>query len=1349
MPTTLARDAVQEPERRHRPAPVGTPAARQPTGAIHSNGELARLARAGGPAPPLGLQAWSNRVARSSLAVTHPDDPVEREAERVASDVVHRRPVAEPSPPVTPAATTARRPAAREPDTAPAVAPPAPEAGSVAEHAEEIAEGGQVEVPQSVASLIASPGTGVPLEPAVQARVAPVLGADLSSVRVHQGPDASSAAAALQARAFTVGADIFLGEGESATDLELMAHESTHVVQQQAVGVYRAEVARLALGTVMPDWLIRDIQSIPGYSVVSTVVGSDPITGESATESRQGFVEKLLTFGPFGAASGPVLQAAKVLDDVFTMLDEGLKRHNLTFDRVLADLDSAWEEMSITEGVEFNLAIARRYLSAIVNDVKAFLGEIADAVIAKVRSVLAAVAEPLLEKDSIAPYWSLAKKVLHTNPLTGEDVPATTVDILTEFLKLIGQQKVLDQMIERGTLQKTADWVDSKIDQFQGIVGQVAALLEQAGAALSPANLPNLLDTLPALADQAFSIIKQIGDFAQDVIAQVLVLVKDSLLAWLSSYAKKIPGYELLTVILEKDPFTGDVVPRTAENLIKGFILLLPGGDAMYAKLAESGVIANAAGRITSAMTELNISWSLITDTFLGVWNLVTLESLLSPIETFDKILDQFGDPLERIIRFAAVVVQVVVELILRLMNFPPEIFGHILSQVESAIEDIKRDPVEFLLNVVEAMKQGFSRFFDNILEHLLKGLAAWMFRGLKSLGIETPTELTLEAAITLVIQVSGVTVELLWQRLAAKIGQEKVDKIREALELAGQAFDFIKDVQERGIEAIWDKISEQLSNLWDLIFDAAKSWIMKEIVNKAIAKVLSMLDPTGIMAVVNSCIAFFKAVQSVLDYMRELLELIDSYVSTVAQIAKGNVGPGAAMLETGLANAVPVAIGFLANQAGLGDVPEQVKQIIIDLRAKIVEAIDWLIDKAISLAKSALDALFGGEEGEEDAPPVWDGKFKVGNEDHQLFFENDAMLVASEEKHPIPPEVTEARALLDQIRVAFHQKTGRKKGEKTIKERDEEIQKLVDQVKALLIAHPDLWNKLKTGVGHAPNIGNVAPHGSQDTGWQPPKGQEQFMPYWALESEHVVPDNHVTALFEELVIAPTTNVEYSAMTTVMLYIGASATKTSTDAAARAALKAKLSAVLDKGVQTLVAIFEADSEEESEPKSFLDAVSKVEQEVWSAFDAFESDDAVRRSADAVIAEGKKDRPEQPGTASKVVRGGDDLPASDKIAQAAKAQLAVIKGFAFAEDQAARQKAYEAFNGVDSLRKALVNAKKRLRTARNNVAASTSTDPAELQRLQDALAVATQEEKDARLARDTATAKAKAEAKLAT
>ena len=58
----------------------------------------------------------------------------------------------------------------------------------------------------------------------------------------------------------------------------------------------------------------------------------------------------------------------------------------------------------------------------------------------------------------------------------------------------------------------------------------------------------------------------------------------------------------------------------------------------------------------------------------------------------------------------------------------------------------------------------------------------------------------------------------------------------------------FIKDVQERGIAAIWDKIKEQLNNLWDTVIGAVKNWVMEQIVNKVTAKLLSMLDPTGIM---------------------------------------------------------------------------------------------------------------------------------------------------------------------------------------------------------------------------------------------------------------------------------------------------------------------------------------------------------------------------------------------------------------------------------------------------------------------------------------------------------------------
>ncbi|AEI68396.1 hypothetical protein LILAB_32575 [Corallococcus macrosporus] len=74
--------------------------------------------------------------------------------------------------------------------------------------------------------------SGEPLSPRVRERVEPVVGRDLSDVRVHQASDDRDAAESIRARAFTHKEHVFLGRGESPEDVELLAHEMTHVVQQ-------------------------------------------------------------------------------------------------------------------------------------------------------------------------------------------------------------------------------------------------------------------------------------------------------------------------------------------------------------------------------------------------------------------------------------------------------------------------------------------------------------------------------------------------------------------------------------------------------------------------------------------------------------------------------------------------------------------------------------------------------------------------------------------------------------------------------------------------------------------------------------------------------------------------------------------------------------------------------------------------------------------------------------------------------------------------------------------------------------------------------------------------------------
>jgi hypothetical protein len=73
---------------------------------------------------------------------------------------------------------------------------------------------------------------GQPLPDHVRSRIEPVLGRDLSQVRVHSDARANLAARSIQAKAFTHRKDIYLGKGQSAHDVGLMSHEATHVIQQ-------------------------------------------------------------------------------------------------------------------------------------------------------------------------------------------------------------------------------------------------------------------------------------------------------------------------------------------------------------------------------------------------------------------------------------------------------------------------------------------------------------------------------------------------------------------------------------------------------------------------------------------------------------------------------------------------------------------------------------------------------------------------------------------------------------------------------------------------------------------------------------------------------------------------------------------------------------------------------------------------------------------------------------------------------------------------------------------------------------------------------------------------------------
>jgi hypothetical protein len=101
-------------------------------------------------------------------------------------------------------------------------------------------------VPPIVNEVLRSPGRS--LDAQTRARMEPRFGHEFSQVRVHTDERAASSAKAINAKAYAVQNNIIFGSGfyqpQATSGQRLLAHELTHVVQQQQSGTHADAEAR-------------------------------------------------------------------------------------------------------------------------------------------------------------------------------------------------------------------------------------------------------------------------------------------------------------------------------------------------------------------------------------------------------------------------------------------------------------------------------------------------------------------------------------------------------------------------------------------------------------------------------------------------------------------------------------------------------------------------------------------------------------------------------------------------------------------------------------------------------------------------------------------------------------------------------------------------------------------------------------------------------------------------------------------------------------------------------------------------------------------------------------------------
>jgi phage-related protein len=323
--------------------------------------------------------------------------------------------------------------------------------------------------------------------------------------------------------------------------------------------------------------------------------------------------------------------------------------------------------------------------------------------------------------------------------------------------------------------------------------------------------------------------------------------------------------------------------------------------------------------------------------------------------------------------------------LVVKVLKIPFELALTVIAKAETAWDAVLAKPLDFIKNILRALRLGFGNFFSNILGHLGFGVQGWLFGQLKELQVQPPASWTdIWAIFRMVTQILGLTQRHIFELIGKRVGPEIAAKLEKAWNILVGVWSWIAEAM-KDPASLGKHVLERIRDIGKMVLDAAIGWIVENIVKKVTARLLTMLDPTGIMAVVNALIAVYAAVKSAIQYIAELLGILNRVLDTVIDVVGGVIAGAAKSLEDAMHTAMPVMIGFLANFLGLGGIGKKIRDIIAGIRQKIDDAILWLIDQALKVGRAILNALFGKKDEEPDDQSDVDKALTVGQEQHTL----------------------------------------------------------------------------------------------------------------------------------------------------------------------------------------------------------------------------------------------------------------------------------------------------------------------------------------------------------------------------
>jgi hypothetical protein len=432
---------------------------------------------------------------------------------------------------------------------------------------------------------------GEPLVPSVQTAVENSLQVDLQGVRVHSDANAQNAARNQSARAFAHGSNIFLGRGESPTDLRLMGHEAAHVVQQQGAptvqrftpgqgdslereahrasdAVSRGEtfqvrerttprVQRLGISDVL-DYFADKANIIPGFRMFTIILGVNPINMSSVDRSAANILRAVVEFIPGGGFITQALDNYGIFEKAGTWVEQQLKTLGMIGSSIKKAISDFIDSLSWTDIFHLGKVWdrAKRIFTDPIDRIISFVKGMVLGFLALIRD---AILLPLAKLAEGTSGWPLLTAVLGKNPITGEAVPRTAETLIGGFMKLIGQEEIWNNIKKANALSRAWAWFQGALSGLLGFVAQIPSLFINTLKSLELMDIVVLPRAFIKVGTVFGSFLGKFFSWAGDTIWSLLQIIFEVVAPAAIPYLKKV-GATFKQILKNPIGFVGNLV---------------------------------------------------------------------------------------------------------------------------------------------------------------------------------------------------------------------------------------------------------------------------------------------------------------------------------------------------------------------------------------------------------------------------------------------------------------------------------------------------------------------------------------------------------------------------------------------------------------------------------------------------------------------------------------------------------------------------------------------------------------------------------------------------------------------